>query len=748
MRSALAISEARRRRRERVMMAVAAIFILFLSWAEFRLISGGSPFPVSTNVLIFVVINLNTLLILLLTFLIIRNLVKLVFEDRKNIMGAKLRTKLVTAFVSLSILPTGMLLLVSFQFLTTSLNYWFDSKVEHSLQGSLTLGREYYQEKTQRLKKVSRELSRIAEDRCFTLSGDLDVACLKDVVMTAPTSLAFCSLEVLDVTNAVISKRIVPPFNFQLPSLPVSILSKVYAGKGVEVSTDTVEGGELIRALVPVRNPAGRVAALIAVGDLIPGQILQLLDEIRLGHDEYSKLMLVQKPIKSTLIITLFLTALLILFVSIWLGFRLARGITEPVQMLAEATHRVAQGDLDFKLEAEGRDELSSLVRAFNTMTQDLKEARGRAEHASRGLKNSYAELERRQRYIEIILQNVAAGVISIDRQGIITTMNRSAEAILGYSADELIGSSYRELLSPVQAEEFEAIRAELNRSSSGTVHRSIRFQIGDKTLSLVVSFTVLRDQDERSLGVVVVFDDLTELEKIQRLAAWREVARRIAHEVKNPLTPIQLSAQRLRKRYLERFEGNDHQVFDRCTSTIVSQVEELKRLVNEFSSFARMPAPRFVPTDLGWLIDEILPIYQESRKDITFQKIKDPGLRKADLDPDQVKRAVINLLENAAASMPEGGHITVEVGNCPDAGEVFIRVSDTGPGISQEDRPRLFEPYFSKRKGGTGLGLAIVNSIVSDHNGRIMVTDNLPQGSVFELRFPVSQDRGVKAKV
>ncbi len=746
MRSTLAISESRRRRRERVMMAVAAIIILFLSWAEYRLVSGVSPFPVSTNVLIFVVINLNTLLILLLTFLIIRNLVKLVFEDRKNIMGAKLRTKLVAAFVSLSILPTGMLLLVSFQFLTASLNYWFDSKVEQSLQGSLNLGREYYQEKTRKLGKISLHLAEEAENQCIDPSGKLDTGCLREIAQKAPSGSSFCTLEVVDATNVPVLSF---PSGFKPPRLSASILSRVFAGKVAQVSTDTVEGGELVRVLSPIRNPGGRTIAVVAVGDLIPERILHLLDQIRLGHDEYSKLMLVQKPIKSTLIITLFLTALLIIFVSIWFGFRLAKGITEPVQMLAEATHRVAQGDLDFRLEAEGRDELSSLVRAFNTMTQDLKEARGRAEQASLGLKNSYDELERRQRYIEIILQNVAAGVISIDRQGIITTMNRSAEAILGYSAEQLIGTSYRELLSPVQVEEFDTIRAELNHSPSGTVHRSIRFPVGDKTLSLVVSFTVLRDQDDRSLGVVVVFDDLTELEKIQRLAAWREVARRIAHEVKNPLTPIQLSAQRLRKRYLERFDGNDHQVFDRCTSTIVSQVEELKRLVNEFSSFARMPAPRFVPTDVARLVDEVIPIYQESRKDITFQRIYGPDLPKADMDPDQVKRAVINLLENAAASMPDGGAIAVEVGSDSEGGrnEVFIRVSDTGPGIPPEDRPRLFEPYFSRRKGGTGLGLAIVNSIVSDHGGRIRVAGNHPHGTVFELRFPVVQDGKVKAK-
>ena len=729
-------------------MAVAAVFILVLSWAEYRLVSGGSPFPVSTNVLIFAVINLNTLLILLVGFLVIRNLVKLVFEDKKNVLGAKLRTKLVIAFVFLSILPSGMLLLVSFQFLTTSLSYWFDTKVENSLQGALALGKEYYHDKSRNLQGVGLELARSIERECLQEGRGLDSACIARAVGRPSgqeegpggAGAGVRTIEVMDATGGLSFSRLDPEIGPEIPKISISALSRGESGSRVNVLTDPVGKRELLRVILPLNGRDGSPAGYLVVGDVISADVTSLLDRIRTGYNEYGKLMLVQQPIKSTLVITLLLTALLILFVSIWFGFRLAKGITEPVQMLAEATHRVAQGDLDFRLEAEGRDELSSLVRAFDTMTQDLKEARKRAEGASLRLRQSYVELERRQRYIEIILQNVAAGVISIDRQGIITTMNRSAEAILGRSSKELVGRSYRELLSPRQVEEFEAIREELGLSPSGTVHRSIRFPVGDKTLSLVVSFTVLRDQEGQSLGVVVVFDDLTELEKIQRIAAWREVARRIAHEVKNPLTPIQLSAQRLRKKYLDRFEGKDKEIFDRCTGTIVTQVEELKRLVNEFSSFARMPSPRFQPVDLGALVDEVLPIYQEGRKDITFYKVVGPDVPLAELDPDQVKRVLINLLENAVGSMPEGGKVVVEIGVDPEVDGVFLKVADSGMGIPPEDRPRLFEPYFSKRKGGTGLGLAIVNSIVSDHNGRIRVGDNVPHGAVFEIRFPISQ--------
>jgi two-component system nitrogen regulation sensor histidine kinase NtrY len=248
-----------------------------------------------------------------------------------------------------------------------------------------------------------------------------------------------------------------------------------------------------------------------------------------------------------------------------------------------------------------------------------------------------------------------------------------------------------------------------------------------------------LRDQDGRSLGVVIVFDDLTELEKIQRLAAWREVARRIAHEVKNPLTPIQLSAQRLRKKYLDKFDNETRVVFDKCTNTIIGQAKELKHLVDEFSNFARMPSIRLRPTKLDDLVDDVLAIYRAGHPKIEFKLDVQEGLPNALLDSDQIKRALINLLDNAVASMTDGGKINILITYNTAGNEICLSVSDTGTGISPEDLPRLFEPYFSKRRGGTGLGLAIVNSIVADHNGHILVKDNTPHGTRFILIFPIN---------
>ncbi|RKX62806.1 MAG: PAS domain-containing sensor histidine kinase [Thermodesulfobacteriota bacterium] len=747
MKSALTTNEARKRRIERIIMMAAGVLVALLSLAEYHLISGFSSLSTSSNVLIFAVINLNILLILLLGFLVVRNLVKLVFEDRKNLLGAKLRTKLVIAFVSLSLIPTILLFLVSFQFLRTSIGYWFNIKVERSLDNALTIGKTYYEGQVTELQHLSQEMERLLSLRCIEEDNTINRVCVKQLVNPTPllpgaqdpgSAIHFNSIEVIDSSHKELFVKIWLPLVDIPPSIPPSVLDQVFEGKAL-VHSVSLEGGELIRVFRPLRNADDSIQAVLALGHLMPQDISYLLDNIRSGYEDYRQLQLFQNPIKGSLLITLFLITFLIIFVSIWFGFRLAKSITEPVQMIAEATHRVALGDLDFSLEAKGKDELSSLVRAFNIMTQDLKEARRRTEETSRQLRKSYGELEQRRRYIEIILQNVTAGVISIDRQGFVTLMNKSASSILDMSSDQVIGKPYLQFLTKDQAKEFEEIRQELGLSPKGTLQHPIRMEIKDKTLSLLASFTILRDQDERSLGVVIVFDDLTELEKIQRLAAWREVARRIAHEVKNPLTPIQLSAQRLRKKYLDKLDDEARVVFDKCTNTIISQAKELKHLVDEFSNFARMPVPRLRPTRLDGLADDVLAIYRDGHPKVEFKLNIQEGLPDALLDPDQIKRALINLLDNAVASMPDGGEINIQITYNTDVNEICLSVSDTGPGISPEDLSRLFEPYFSKRKGGTGLGLAIVSSIVSDHNGRILVEDNIPNGARFVLFFPIT---------
>ena len=345
---------------------------------------------------------------------------------------------------------------------------------------------------------------------------------------------------------------------------------------------------------------------------------------------------------------------------------------------------------------------------------------------------------------MEIVLKNVTAGVISLDKQGNITTINKSAELLLKIGPGKYLGKNFRQVAGPEYLPLINDFLKDLIQSKKDSIRKQVSVPLPDGKITLLVNVTTLRDENGEFMGTVVVFDDLTHLIKAQRMAAWREVARRIAHEIKNPLTPIQLSAQRLRRRYLEKF-STDEKVFDDCTSMIINQVDELKNLVNEFSSFARMPASNPVPNNLNEIIAEALVLYQEGHRDVAFSYHPDPKLPMFSLDRDQIKRVVINLLENAVGALSGAGEILVETQFHKSMQMVSFSVADNGCGIRPEDRHRLFEPYFSTKKSGTGLGLAIVATIVSDHNGYVRVKENVPRGSIFIVELPIGNS-GISA--
>jgi two-component system nitrogen regulation sensor histidine kinase NtrY len=444
--------------------------------------------------------------------------------------------------------------------------------------------------------------------------------------------------------------------------------------------------------------------------------------EISQAYVEYKQLKILKKPIKSSYMMALLMVTLLILFSATWFGFHLAKDITVPIKELAEATHRIANGDLNFRIQMKASDEIGMLVQSFNQMTGDLQVSR--------------AELEQRKKYMEIVLKNVAAGVISIDEKGVMTTINTSAEEMLEIKGEAVLGKNFTEVMTRRYVHQIEALLTELKSSQKDSIERQMTVSMRGKSLSLVIHLTALKDEEKNPIGVVAVFDDLTELIKAQRMAAWREVARRIAHEIKNPLTPIQLSAQRLRKRYLEKLR-EDGTIFDECTQTIVNQVDELKGMVNEFSNFARMPASQPTPNYLNEIIQEALILFQTAHKDVRF-KFDPHELPVLNIDREQMKRVMINLIKNSLAAIEKEGEIRIETSFDPKLQMVRLEVSDNGSGISEEDKGRLFEPYFSTRKTGTGLGLTIVNAIIADHNGYIRVRDNQPKGTTFLIELPV----------
>jgi two-component system nitrogen regulation sensor histidine kinase NtrY len=444
---------------------------------------------------------------------------------------------------------------------------------------------------------------------------------------------------------------------------------------------------------------------------------------------------LLTHPIEITYTLSLSIVGLLVVFCAVWFGFYLAKTISIPLKELAEGTRRVADGDLNFSIAAVGDDEIGSLVDAFNTMTRDLKDGREQLEHSARILRTQNLEIEERRQYMEIILRFVSAGVMSLDANGVITTMNRSAERMLGLAADQVLNKNFRDLLGGNHLLFAEEVMERLSTAKDGALELPARITVGGRPRSFLLNANVLKDDTGRPLGIVVVFDDLTTLEKAQRMIAWREVARRIAHEVKNPLTPIALSAQRLQRRYAERLQ---EPIFEECTRMIIEHVALIRNLVNEFSAFARFPSAHPLPCELLPIIEETIALYREGHEGVRFENTFPESLPLLNLDRQQIKQAMINLVGNALSAIRSRGTIWISVAFDSILNRVRIEVADDGPGIPDEEKVRLFEPYFSTKKTGMGLGLTIVNSIIADHAGTISVQDNQPRGAKFVIELPV----------
>jgi two-component system, NtrC family, nitrogen regulation sensor histidine kinase NtrY len=714
-------AESKRRRNERIIIGIVSILIFLLTTLELKFPQVVGRLPVGNNIIIFSLININIILILLLIFLVIRNLVKLIFERKRKVLGAKLRIKLVVAFISLSLVPTILLFLVAAGFITNSVEHWFSTQVEQSLQGALEVAQSYYRDVAGHLVSSAHQISRSLSQQGIprgeagrTLLREQMEAKRKEYRLSTLGLLIRAEGNPLRVEEPVLRTLSIQP--------PKDLLEAGFSGKEASRIMSVGEG-EVILGIAPLENSFdGKVIGVVIASHFIPKSLAAKMREISQAYTDYNQLKLLKQPIKSSYMLALLMVTLLIVFSATWFGFHLAKDITVPIKEMAEATNRIATGDLNFRIPMKAADEIGMLVQSFNQMTGDLQVSR--------------TELEQRKKYMEIVLKNVAAGVISIDEKEMITTINTSAEQMLGVEGKAVLEKPYPDVLALEYVAQIKGLLTELRSSQKDSIERQVTLHLKDKSQTFLINLATLKDEEGKVIGLVAVFDDLTQLIKAQRVAAWREVARRIAHEIKNPLTPIQLSAQRLRKRYLERLR-DDGAVFDECTRTIVTQVGELKNMVNEFSNFARLPASNPTPNHLNEIVKETLVLFQEARKEVRFE-FAPQDVPVFNIDREQMKRVLINLIKNSLAAVGREGEIKIRTSYDPRLQIVRLEVSDNGHGIPDEDKGKLFEPYYSTKKTGTGLGLTIVNTIVADHNGYIRVRDNPPQGTTFLIEFPV----------
>ncbi len=721
-------------KKEGALMVIILSLVGILTFAETQVTGLGDQFPISNAVLVFILINTNLLLLLSLILLVFRNLAKLYYEKKNKLFGTRFKTKLVLAFVTLALLPTTVLFYFSIHFISRSLTFWFDAPVEQTLENALTLGRQVYEFIEDRnLFFAKRAAYHIESQALLTPEKEKDLTRYVQVVQRA-FNLHGVELYTPD------AKRLALSLTHELGQHYFGILTSndlldLHENQTARSVIQNINAGEIVRTIIriPVDASPEKTLGFLVTTTLLPRKISGKLIAISQGTETYRQLKMLKKPIQWSNYMALSIVALLAVFCAVWFGFYLAKSITIPLMKFAEGTERVTRGDLNYQIDFTADDEIGILINSFNSMTRELATGREKLALSEKKMRQQNLEIEKSRQYMEVVLKNISAGVISVDASGTITTINKAAEAMLSISSDQIMGKNFRETLSKDHLEMAEKISRQIPQSLA-SVAFPLSITINGSPRHFAAHFNALHNETQENMGAVMVFDDLTELEKAQRMAAWREVARRIAHEVKNPLTPIKLSAQRLKRKYSKRINET---VFDQCTEMIVEHVDLIRNLVNEFATFARFPDTLMKPCSLEKIITETVALYSEGLAHVSFQLSVPPDLPQLNLDRQQIKQAFINLIDNAVSAIHKNGTITIEVSQDTILKRVRIEMSDNGKGLTDDEKTRLFEPYFSTKKSGMGLGLAIVNSIISDHGGMIRVQDNIPRGATFIIELP-----------
>jgi nitrogen fixation/metabolism regulation signal transduction histidine kinase len=699
-----------------VLILLSVLIILQSSnlWKELSVETAGD------TLLLYGLSSLNFIAFIVFGFIFLRSLVRLARERRSLTLGAKLRSRLFFYFTLVSILPIIAMAVFSYLFLNRALDRWFSQIPENAVRQAIEINDRSAEEEIARLHATAQMLAVSIGQESPTASE------LEKIAKSGNLSY----IAILDPKKNILTEWLADPAaasSDEIVALRRGFLedSSLADRNGLEAATATLSNGNI----------------LVIVPDL--GETAASKKLFSSALSEFDRLKDQQLTVRQIGFLTLGLLTFLLIFASSWTAFYVARGLTVPVKALAEGAERISQGEMGYKVDVIAEDELAILVASFNQMSEKL------AQNAS--------ELAERRRYIETILLSLPSGVISFDAKGTLSTINPAARSILRINAIEAIGTHFEELLANEAGREFSRIIRRAQRVGLATGQIKLKFQDAAETVPLALTATALAD----NAGVVVVIEDLSELLAAQKAAAWQEVARRMAHEIKNPLTPIQLSAERIARRFsnLEKVQGaetngiaeiTDEELKDKqlkeiifsSTETILSEVRSLKSLVDEFSRFARLPEITLVDRDLNEILDQVETLYngREAEAEIIFRK--ESGLPLLPLDAEQIKRAMVNLIDNAIEAPCYNNEkkkiiVTSRLENNRDS--VILEIADNGAGIDSQDQKKLFQPYFSTKQRGTGLGLAIVHKIVTDHGARIFVDKNHPHGAKFTIEFQLT---------
>jgi two-component system, NtrC family, nitrogen regulation sensor histidine kinase NtrY len=668
-----------------------------------------------------------------LFFVLARNLLKLFAERRLGVLGSKFRTRMVAGALLVSFVPVMAMYWFSYGLMNRSIDKWFSAPLEEVRSETEAMGTLLANYGRQNARAEAASIAASPEtQRAFaghSFSGVLAEFQSHEMTLQGGFALAIRDDNVEASFNAP------APWSVLKGKLPVAEAADARPVQFTWDRTDYTVGS------APVAG-----GGLIVVAIPLPQEFSQTLHQVQASQARYYNLARERRVLRRTYMGVLLLLMMIVLFVTTWLALFLSKIVTRPLAALAEATQEISRGRLDYRVDVRAADEIGDLVRSFNRMAEDLEASRRQIESSSRELSAANSELEQRRGHMETILESIPTGVLSLDADRRITHVNQALLRMFypdtnAPSSSMLLGSSLTEVFPAEVSEDFEPLIRRADRM--GMTTSQVELQLHHNALNVAVTVATLRQQ-EQPCGYVVVFEDLSDLLKGQKQAAWREVARRVAHEIKNPLTPIALSAERI-ERQLDRAPTDPATlgIVRSCAGTIARAVETVRRLVDEFSTLARFPVAKPQAIDLNEVVDTALSMFHGRLEGIDLHISLAPDLPKVMADAEAMKRAVANLVDNAAEALREAivREIAVSTSLVASRDAVEVIIADTGHGVTRELKEKLFLPYFSTKKRGTGLGLSIVSRIVEDHHGSIRVEENRPVGTRFVIELPLAVD-------
>jgi len=721
-------------------VGIALLFAVLLSLTSFDL-----PLNPNTNQQLLFFASLSALIFLLfvaLTFVLARNLLKLFAERRLGVLGSKFRTRLVVGSLLLSFLPVIGMFFFAYVLMNRSIDKWFSTPVEEVRRDTATMASLLSNYAAQNTRAEAEAIAASPQTQSAFASHSFS-AVTNEFERHAPTLQGGFALAIVD-GDAEVSFGTPAPWPQLKSKLPLRRLKSEAPTPFTWEQTDYILGSATVGD-----------HGLILVGMPLPKQFSETVKQVEASQQRYLDLAQQRRLVRRTYMEVLLLLTVVVLFATTWFALFLSKLVTRPVVALAEATQEISRGRLDYRVEVRAADEIGDLVHSFNRMAEELESSRRQIEASSRDLGAANVALEQRRRHIETILESIPNGVLSLNAGRQITHVNHALLRLFHPVGAEsgkpgaLIGAELRDVFAPEVLEDLEPLLRRADRM--GTTTTQMEMGVQRATLNVAVTVATLK-HDGQGLGYVLVFEDLSELLKAQKQAAWREVARRVAHEIKNPLTPIALSAERIR-RHLQRGKTPDAaslQVLHSCADTIAGAVETVRTLVDEFSTLARFPTARPQSANINSIVESTLAMFNERLDNIRVRTFLAPELPNVMADPEAIKRALANLVDNAAEAMQDALFREIQISTALVASRdvVEITVADTGHGVTRELKERLFLPYFSTKKRGTGLGLAIVNRIVEDHHGSIRVEENQPVGARFVVELPIVSDAVVAPSI